>query len=383
MKITGATIHCLKIPFNFSFGHFLKTRSFLDSIVVELTSENGVRGYGEGVARPYVTGETLKKSIKHIQTVLLPAVMHRTFDDIDTGPRSYKSLSHIYKSLPDTSDRKIVAWNASKAAVEIALIDCLLKNQQQSLGSVIPPKSNSVTYSAILSSGNLKSTVELAERAHKIGFRYVKIKVGRLHDHERIAAVRDIMGQQVSIRLDANGAFTVKNALKFIEAVEKYGIDSLEQPVKRGDVKNFAAVKADSPIPIMADESIVTPEDAACLIENDACDYFNLRVSKCGGIYNTLAIADTAERAGIKIQLGSMAGETAILSTAGRHIAAYLPDTKFVEGSAGTYLLSEDIAKENVMFGQGGEAPILTGNGLGIHVLQEQLKKYTVKLISV
>ena len=70
MKIIKARIFVLKIPFKFSFGHFLKKRTYSDSIIVEITADNRVQGYGEGVARPYVTGESVEKSVKHIKEVL-------------------------------------------------------------------------------------------------------------------------------------------------------------------------------------------------------------------------------------------------------------------------------------------------------------------------
>jgi muconate cycloisomerase len=377
MKIVKAKIYVLKIPFNFSFGHFLKIRKCSDSIIVELTTDTGVRGYGEGIARPYVTGETIKKSISHIKDILLPAIMHRDIQSIETSQNLQDILIHMNNYFPNISSSGIIAWNASRAAVELAIIDCLLKKQQKSLNCILPAKSQIITYSGVFSSESLKNTIDLAKRSKRTGFKYIKIKVGKRSDLECIAAARDIMGQSVSIRLDANGAFSVKGAIQFIKSVEKFNIDSVEQPIKRGDVVDLAIVKANSSIPIMADESIVTYDDAKKLIKHNACDYFNLRISKCGGLYRTLAIAALAEQEGIKLQLGCHVGETAVLSAAGRHLAAYLPNVKFVEGSYSTLLLVEDISRENIVFGNGGEAPVFTGYGLGINIREELVEKYS------
>ncbi len=377
MKIVKAKIYVLKIPFNFSFGHFLKIRLHSDSIIVELTTDTGVRGYGEGIARPYVTGETVKKSISCIKDVLLPEIMHKDIQNIEASQNPQNALSHINNYFPNISSSGVIAWNASRSAVELAIIDSILKNQHKSLNCILPAKSQIVTYTGVFSSENLKNTINLAKCSQQAGLKYIKIKVGESSDLKRIAAVRDIMGQSVSIRLDANGAFSVKKAIQFIKSVEKFNIDSIEQPVKRGDAVDLATVKVNSPIPIMADESIVTYDDAKELIENNACDYFNLRISKCGGIYNTLAIADLAEREKVKIQLGCHVGETAVLSAAGRHVAAYFPNVKFVEGSYSTLLLSEDISQENIVFGSGGEVSVFTGHGLGINIREELLKKYS------
>lgn len=383
MKIIKAKIFVVKIPFKFSFGHFLKKRTYSDSIIVEITTDNGVQGYGEGVARPYVTGESVEKSAKHIEEVLLPAIMHKNIDDIKKSENPKNALSYINDIIPDISSAGIISWNASRVAVELALIDCLLKNQKKSLNHILPPKSQTVTYSVVFSAENLKSTIELARRAKHNGIKHIKIKVGKDSDMECIAAVRNIMGESVSIRLDANCAFSVKNAIQFIKSIEKFSIDSIEQPIKRGDAADLATVKANSSIPVMVDESIVTYDDAKNLIEHDACDYFNLRISKCGGLYRSLAIADLAEQEDIKLQLGCLVGETAILSAAGRHFAAYLSDIKFIEGSYSTLLLEADISKERILFGDGGEAPVFTGHGLGVTIRKDLLNKYSENCIVI
>jgi muconate cycloisomerase len=119
------------------------------------------------------------------------------------------------------------------------------------------------------------------------------------------------------------------------------------------------------------------------MIAAQACDFFNLRLSKCGGLSNTLAIADRAISEGIGIQLGCQVGETAILSSAGRHVAAHLKELRFIEGSYGTHLLIEDIAEKGITFGHRGIAPVITGNGLGISVLENVLAKHASKIISI
>jgi len=133
----------------------------------------------------------------------------------------------------------------------------------------------------------------------------------------------------------------------------------------------------------MADESLVTLADAEELITQQAADYFNIRVSKRGGLARSLAIARRAASAGIRVQVGSQVGETAILSAAGRHLAASLEEVAFVEGSYGALLLTEDISADGVRFGHRGEAPILTGPGLGIRVLEDRLRKYARKIIEL
>jgi muconate cycloisomerase len=163
-----------------------------------------------------------------------------------------------------------------------------------------------------------------------------------------------------------------------LTAVAHLGIAAVEQPLPRGPVEGLARLRQAVPVPIMVDESLVTRTDAEALIAARAADFFNVRVSKCGGIARSRALASVALAARVGVQVGSQVGETAILSAAGRHLAAALPAVEFVEGSFGTLLLAEDVSLESVRFGYRGEAPILTGPGLGIRVVEERLRRRAV-----
>ncbi|MEW5821319.1 MAG: enolase C-terminal domain-like protein [Cyanobacteriota bacterium] len=382
MKIIFATIYPVKIPFTELFSHSLHSHMFSDSIILKLTTDKGITGYGEGVARPYVTGETVEKSLDYIQKVLLPVIINKTLDNIDLN-KPFNFLLSINKLLNINESSDIIKWNAAKTAVELALIDCHLKEQKISLNHILPNDINEVIYSGVISSGTIEKTEKMAKQMKALDLKYIKIKVGIKDDYKRIAIIREIMNPSVSLRLDANGAFNLKTALDFITSISEFNIDCIEQPIPKGNISELSKLKLDSQIPIMVDESIITIDDAKELIENDACDYFNLRLSKCGGIYNTLMIAEIAKKANIGLQLGCQVGETAILSAAGRFVAAYLNNLKFIEGSYGKYLLSEDVSRNDIRFGKGGKAPTLNANGLGIDIMEDCLIKYATKIIEL
>jgi muconate cycloisomerase len=246
---------------------------------------------------------------------------------------------------------------------------------------ILPPVRHKVVYSGVITAGTLEHALAHVRQAKAIGIRQVKVKVGFPDDVDRVKAIRDALGQDVSLRLDANGAWTVEQALEVLWAVAPCQIAAVEQPLPRGPIADLVRLKRESPIPVMVDESLVTTDDARELVAAGAADYFNIRVSKCGGLARSLAIAKVAERARVGLQIGSQVGETAILAAAGRHLAAHLPQVSFVEGSFGTLLLSEDISPDGVRFGHRGEAPILAGVGLGVRVLEERLAKYAVKQV--
>lgn len=379
MKIVSSTIYALGIPFVETFSHSLAKRHCSDSIMMKVVMDSGICGFGEGVPRPYVTGETLESCMAHITNVLLPGVLNTCWDDIEPG----EILPAVDRLLPCVDDAGGVVWHAARCAVEMAIIDGLLRAHGASLASVLPPRVAEVTYSGVIATGSLAAVEQRARRMKAIGFRHIKIKVGQPGDVECVGLVRNIVGPAVSLRLDANGAFDRNEAVHFLAAVAPYGVECIEQPIPRGDVAELAALRAGTSVPLMADESIVTLRDAKELIAQEACDLFNLRLSKCGGLHNTLAIAELAVRAGVGLQLGCQVGETAVLSAAGRHVAAHLAGLRFVEGSYGAHLLVEDIAAENIVFGPGGIARLLTGPGLGVSVREDVLAKHAVEVISV
>lgn len=383
MKIVSGQLFALHIPFVEAFAHSAKTRSFSDSIVLRVTAEDGTVGYGEGVARPYVTGETVDSCLRHVETCLWPAIKATDFRPLASTSDPTESLALVHAALPDVASSGVIAWHAARCAAELAVIDCLLRHQRESLGVLLPPRRTTIIYSGVITSSSVDTAVQHAKRLAYLGIRQLKVKVDGVDDRPRVAAIRQAVGNDVSIRLDANGAYSVEDAIEALKGLEPFRIASVEQPIPRGNPSQLATVKRASTIPIMADESLVTVDDARALIAQDACDFFNLRLSKCGGLYRTLHLARLALQAGKRLQLGCQVGETAILSAAGRHVAAHLDPLEFVEGSFGTLLLTEDVGKDNIHFGNGGRAPALNGAGLGIRVDDARLEKYAERVISL
>ena len=382
MRIEELTIFCLRIPFVEAFRHSSSSRSFADSIVVRVRAEDGTVGYGEGLARPYVTGETVESLVSHIANRLWPAVMRADYGDITPRKDPLTALSSINKSLLEKKG-DVIAWHGARTAIELALIDCLLRSQGLSLGKILPAQCSSITYSGVITAGSIEAALRHARYFKLFGIKYLKLKIDGTNPVERVAAIRRAVGSEISLRVDANGAYDAPTAAKILSALQEFGIAAAEQPIKRSSPTELAHLRANSPIPIVVDESLVTIEDARALVNTRACDYFNLRLSKCGGIFRTLQMARLAAGAGLRIQFGSHVGETAILSAAGRHLAAHLEHVDFVEGSYGSLLLAEDVSRDSVVFGHGGVAPLLRGPGLGIQVREEVLHKYARNIISL
>src|SRR5215813_4723608 len=372
MKLVDATLYVVRIPFVEAFSHSASQRRCSESVIVRVRDDEGTEGFGEGAPRSYVTGETVDTMLEDLARLWSRVAMREL---PPAGP-----LAGLGALLLEMAGAGGVMRNAARAALELAMLDCMLNRVRRPMSTVLPPRRSHLTYSGVITAGSVERAVQHARRMHAIGMRHVKVKVGFEDDVARMTAVREVLGPDVSLRLDANGAWTFERAVAVLAALTPLRLAAVEQPLARGPVEELARLRAATAIPIVADESLVTIADADALIEAKAVDFFNVRVSKCGGLAPSLAIALRAGAAGIGVQVGSQVGETSILAAAGRHLAAALADVTFVEGSFGTMLLTEDISIDSVRFGHRGEAPLPTGPGLGIRVVEERLRRHAATI---
>jgi L-alanine-DL-glutamate epimerase-like enolase superfamily enzyme len=166
----------------------------------------------------------------------------------------------------------------------------------------------------------------MAENARKhaaLGYKTLKIKLGTDPDEDiaRLRAVRRAVGESVRLRIDANQGWSVPQAVYALNRLAEFEVQFAEQPVVSSDISGLAAVRTQSPIPIMADESLFLPPDALNLIRAGACDYFNIKLMKAGGILNMVRIAHIADAANIKCMVGCML-ESRVGLTAAAHVVA-------------------------------------------------------------
>ncbi|MAA79364.1 MAG: enolase [Deltaproteobacteria bacterium] len=369
MKIIKLSIDALEIPFIERFRHSLKDRTFSDSVIVRVETDTGHVGYGEGVPRPYVTGETVHSVVQHITGVLWPQISNEMIHS-----RSIVELLMRLVPLSNLGENH----NAARCAVETALIDASLKGDAIGLHDILPARLPFVTYSGVITAGSPKSVYKRASQLKRIALNHVKIKVGVHNAIECVAAAREALGEQVVIRVDANSSWSLKEAIEILHALNRYRVSSCEEPLPAREWKQLAMLRQATSIPLMADESLLSIEDAQSMVDHQAIDLFNIRLSKCGGIGPSLRIIDFARKNNIGYQIGAHVGETAILSSIGRHFAAYVGDAQFVEGSYGTLLLTEDIARTSPRFGHKGVGRLIKGHGIGVKILEERIIKYSV-----
>jgi muconate cycloisomerase len=371
-SISRIDVFTAELPFRISFGHALATRKSSTNVYVRVTLDDGSWGFGEGVPRDYVTGETIDTAINTLTERLVPAVLGRGVHDARDVPEFLEEAARIASPCiaPDGA-----AW----CALELAVLDAFGHHFGCSvsdwLGSAPAPR---VRYDAIIPFVSPKLLTVIGTLVRGLGFRQVKVKVGHdlAADARGLSTLRRILGSGTDLRVDANCAWSPDQALTAIDRFKPFGISSVEQPVAADDLAGLRRITAATSESIIVDESLRSVADAVRLAETGACNAFNIRVSKCGGLLNSARIAAIASQAGLGCVVGAQVGESGILSAAGRHLAASLPSLRYLEGSAGRLLLKEDLTMENVLPGWGGWARPYRGPGLGVRVQQAVLGRY-------
>ncbi len=385
MKILELTAYHVRIPLRRAIRHASHTRTETDSLVVRCLLDDGTEGYGEGVPRDYVTGETIDSALALLQASSLKEQLEPCPDFA-----AAVALAERLRLNPVPGDDRGCRGNAARCALELALLDAFGKRCGAALGDVVPllapelhqPQAR-IRYSGVITSarGLKLRLVALAQRV--FGFRQVKVKVGiaGYDDGKRLALCRKWFGSRVDLRVDANEAWSPAEVVKRIRELQPFGITSVEQPVAHEQVQVLREVRKQIQTPVMLDESLCSRTDAERAVAEQTCDLFNLRLSKCGGFLPTLRLAQLARQHGLGCQLGCQVGETAILSAAGRHFATRVAGLRYLEGSYDRHLVREALATQDISFGWGGRAPALARPGLGITVDPEALERVTVRKV--
>lgn len=278
-------------------------------VMTKITSEEGVFGVGEAALLPSFTGETpegVKLIIdEHLKQLLL-----------DRDPFN---LGKIHKLMDQTLPHN----PSAKAAVDIALHDLIGKLTDLPLYKLLGGQyRDKIDLAWAIGIKEPQATANDAQVAIKKGFNAVKLKIGLnpRRDIEAVAAVRDAIGGNATIRVDANQGYTPQEAITTIQTIQKYEIEYVEQPISAWNIKGLARIRNAVHIPILADESVHTLRDALNLVKEDAIDLFGIKLIKMGGLYKAGKIIALAEANDIECVIISP-WETSVGIAAGVHLA--------------------------------------------------------------
>lgn len=276
MRIKDLKIKEVSIPLKKPFKTALRTLNLLTTTIIEIITDTYDIGYGEASPTAVITGDTIGSIKDAIENYIFPQIKGMDVDDIEN------ILMKINSSM--------IKNTSPKAAVDMAVYDLFCKKYKIPLYKFFGGAKGEIETDITVSVKDSKSMAQDAMEYVNEGYKTLKIKVGldANLDIERIKAIRDAVGYEINIRLDANQGWTPKEAVRIIRKMEDMGlnIELIEQPVKYYDIEGLKYVTDNVDIPIMADESLFSPLDAVKLLNMHACDILNIKLMKSAGLYN-------------------------------------------------------------------------------------------------
>ncbi len=293
--------HRLTAPLHTPFVTALRRTTQLETTVVEVVDDDGVRGYGEAPQVWRVTGESLAGAQACLTGPLAEVVVGRSATDLD-------DLAVLGRALDDA----VVGNFGAKAAMDVALHDLAARRAGIPLPRLLgaePAGPWRVPTDVTVSAGEADALAATAEARLGDGFTVLKLKVGTdaAHDVARVAAVR-AAAPGARIRVDANQGWIPAEAIAVIEEMEdaRLDVEFVEQPVSRYDLEGLAQVTEAVATPVMADEAVFGPRDLAAVIDRRAADLVNVKLAKCGRLEVARALLERAAAAGLGTIVGSM-----------------------------------------------------------------------------
>lgn len=293
-RIAEVTVWPVDAPITDPFVVATGARTVAENVFVRITLHEGTHGYGEAAPFPEVGGEDRAACMETLPQ-LAQSIMGQSVLD-------YRTMAERLAGLSPHRP-------AARCAIETAFLDAYCRAHQKPLWRLwgdpdVRPRETDITIPIT----TLEDTVRLAHGWYAQGFRLFKMKVGRNVDLDiaRLEALhRTLPG--LSFIGDGNQGFTRKDCLAFAAAVQRFGgnLVLLEQPVDREDLDSMAAIRRETGIPVAADESVRSLEDARRVVEHGAADYINIKTMKTG-VLEAAAIAAFTLRSGLRLMIGGM-----------------------------------------------------------------------------
>jgi muconate cycloisomerase len=345
------------------FRNAYATKTEQRSAVVRLTAADATVGLGNIDPSPGYSVETVEQSLHALRDRLAPRVI-----GLDAG-----NPHVVVRAMNEALDGYLDA----KAAIEMACVDMLSRHLgipvHQYLGGALTSELRFNAWIGIL--GPDEAAAE-ARKWFDRGFRSAKVKVGGgiRADRDRLAAIRDAVGDEMHLRADANAGYGVDDATALGKLLEPLGLQLLEQPVAADDLEGMARVRRAIGIPVMADESVTDPASLIDVIRAGCADIVKLKVMKQGGFLQCRRMVETASAAGMRVVIGHGFGlgintvaEIMLASTS----AAVLEGLECV----GPLKTADDIVKRKLDLGR-GRLELPGGPGLGVELDAERLERY-------
>jgi len=359
--ISQVEIYKLRIPLIEPFITSLAYETHVENVIIVIRTEQGMTGFGE--CSPYmpVNGES-------IDTCFIVA---QYFAKMLKGKNALKLKENL-----SAMDKIMYANTSIKSAFDIALHDIIGQHKEVPLYKLYGGKNNKeLVTDYTVSLDNAGKMAADALKIKNLGYPAIKVKLGesKKKDVERIRLIRDAVGDDIPVRIDANQGWSVKEAIETLKELDQYDIEHCEEPIAKWNFMRLRKVRKQSPIQIMADESCGDAHDAERLLKLKACDMFNIKVGKAGGVFNAYEIVKLGDKAKMHMQVGAFL-ESRLGMTASAHLA--LCSDNIVHCDFDTPLMfSEDIVSGGLTYHANGVMKVPDIPGLGASVEQSQLDK--------
>ena len=357
MKITDVRLGILSVPLRVPFKTALRSVSSVEDVIVEIHTDTGHVGYGEAPPTGAITGDTTGAIIGALKDHLIKTIVGRDVDE--------------FEDLIQAVNTCIVKNTSAKAAVDMALYDLYGQLYKLPVYKLFGGARKKIVTDITISVNDPEVMAEDTKNAVERGYDTLKVKVGVNPDLDlaRLTAVRATAGPDKRIRIDANQAWSPKQAVRLLNQMQEkgLGIELVEQPVPAHDFEGLKFVTERSYVPVLADESVFSPEDAVKIMQMGAADLINIKLMKCGGLYNALKIATAAELYGVECMIGCML-EAKISVNAAVHLACARKIITKIDLD-GPVLCSEDPIQGGSVFNE-KEISVSEDPGLGIHGIE-------------
>ncbi len=366
MKIERVEVFGVAVPLIGEYKNAYRSKSIQKSAIVRITASGGAVGLGNIDPSPGYSKESIEDNLRVLETRLAPLVLGMDPTNI------HRVLQKIEPAVTGYLD--------AKAAIEMACVDLTARACDVPvytwLGGAVK---DTLLFNAWI--GILPPDEAAAETVawQKRGFRSAKIKVGGNieADRDRVKAVREAVGPDFKLRIDANAGYDADTSIKLARMVAPFGLQLFEQPAPADDIAGMARVRREANavgVPIMADESVLDHASLIRIIQAGAADIVKVKVMKQGGFLNTRRMIATAEAAGIRCVVGHGFGLG--INTMAEIMLAATSDN-VIDGleCVGPLKTSDDIVTHKLDLGSGSLA-LPAGPGLGVMLDQAKLERY-------
>lgn len=354
MKIKNIRFHKENLELSRPYTIAYKTVSSVESCILEMIAEDGQ--YGIGAANPsyQVVEEDMDACLEALE-------MHADrFIGREIG--EYRSICEdIHRMFPNNP--------GAKAAMDIAYHDLLTKSLEISMSQFLGQEIKALPTSITIGIKNVEETLEEAQEYFDQGFKILKIKLGHSVDEdlERLRKLRERFADKMGIRVDANQGYSHWDMRRFHKDTQDLNLELVEQPLHVDDLTELKRLPEGIRLTIAADESLISAQDAYLLATDPpVCGIFNIKLMKCGGIYQAMRIAEVARLGGIDLMWGCN-DESIVSITAALHAAFASPKTKYIDLD-GSLDLGRDVVKGGFVLKDGMMSPV-GGVGLGVEKL--------------